>query len=97
MTEVYIRTQRSFRDADGGTDDINGGSYDTGSSFDPTQGKFCATVADFADGDIKEYYCAALRHHQFVVLYSSGTRLQFCEIQVNDYKGIFQVLTSYFI
>ena len=88
MSEVYVRTTDTFNDVNGGWNDINSGNYGVStSSFNPTSGDLCATITNIADLEIRELYCQEMSLNQFVVLHTTGQRLQFCEIQVYDNGG----------
>ena len=89
MSEVYVRVTDAYNDVNGGQDDINGGSYRTSNSaFNPALGDLCATITNIADSEIREIYCQEMFSRNFVVLHTNGSRLQFCEIQVYDNRGI---------
>ena len=87
MKEVYIRTTNTFWDVDGGWDDINGGSYGRGSSFNPSLGELCANMTNFTDSEVREFYCPKMFSRRFIVLHTTGPLLQFCEIQVYNQAG----------
>ena len=87
MNEVFVRITPSFSDVYGGQDDINGGSYNVAGPFDPTLGVLCEKIKNLANSEIRELYCLKSHYYRFVVLHTFGTRLQFCEIEVNRQSG----------
>ena len=88
MTEVYIRTTNTFRDVNGGWDDINGRTYHTGSPYNPFAGELCAIMSNFTDSEVQELYCPKMFDLRYIVLHSTGSFLQFCEVQVYNEAGM---------
>ena len=87
MDEVYVRTTNTFGYDNGGWDDINGGSYGGTVPFNATLGDLCGIMTNFTDSEIWEMYCSKILIRRFVVLHTTGQRLQFCEIQVYNHGG----------
>ena len=87
MSEIHVRTTETFTNAQNQWHNINSGGYFGGPPFDPALGNLCATITDVIDSEIRELYCQEMFVGRYVVLHSTGMRLQFCEIQVYDTRG----------